>query len=171
MAKIIVRDPFHDVRSVVRHAFDDPFFHRSRRGGWNGDLTPLNRTNGGSSRALALDVYEDDGVLHVEAQLAGFSKDDVSVTLERGKLAIRAEHAIPETSESDDSENEGGVDVSPEEGRRYFVRERRSGSLSRSLLIGDSWDADSVGGTLENGVLKLTIAKSVEAQPRTIEIS
>ena len=178
MANIIVRDPFHDARSIMRHAFDDPFSHRSRIGGWSGDLTPvLRRRNGSSSHTLALDVYEDDGVLHVEAPLAGFTKDDVNVTLEKGKLTIRAERETLAESSSDDSgsgvttEAETPQSGGSDDGRRYFVRERRSGSVARSLLIGDSWDADSVGGTLEDGVLKLTIAKSVKALPRTVEIT
>ena len=171
MANITVRDPFHDMRSVMRHAFDEPFFRRT----WNGDLSPaLRRRNGDSSHALALDVYEDDGVLHVEAPLAGFSKDDVKVTLENGKLTIRAEHETTTESDSSDTDVDAeteGTDDSSTDGRRYFVRERRWGTVARSLLIGDAWDADTVQGTLEDGVLKLTVAKSVEAQPRTVEIS
>ena len=171
MANITVRDPFHDMRSVMRHAFDEPFFRRA----WNGDLSPaLRRRSGPSSHALALDVYEDDGVLHVEAPLAGFTKDDVKVTLENGKLTIRAEHETTTESDSNDTEAEAeteGTDDSSTDGRRYFVRERRWGAVARSLLIGDAWDAETVHGALEDGVLKLTVAKSVEAQPRTVEIS
>lgn len=156
MANITVRDPFHEMRSVMRHALDEPFFRRA----WSGDL----------SRALALDVYEDDGVLHVEAPLACFNRDEVKVTLEKGTLTIRAEHETVTQPDSDDAETERTDDSSTDE-RRYFVRERRWGSVARRLLIGDAWDAETVNGTLENGVLSLTIAKSVEAQPRTVEIS
>jgi HSP20 family protein len=176
MSNITVRDPFHDMRSVVRHAFDEPFFRRA----WSGDLSPaLRRRNGHSSHALALDVYEDDGVLHVEAPLPGFTKDDVKVTLEKGKLTIRAEHETKTESNSTDTDIDididtdvdVGTDGSSPNGRRYFMRERRSGAVARSLLIGDTWDADTVHGALEDGVLKLTVAKSLEAQPRTVEIA
>ena len=168
MSNITVRDPFHDMRSVVRHAFDEPFFRRA----WSGDLSPaLRRRNGHSSHALALDVYEDDGVLHVEAPLPGFTKDDVKVTLEKGKLAIRAEHETKTESNSGDTDVDAETDGSSPNGRRYFMRERRSGAVARSLLIGDTWDADTVHGALEDGVLKLTVAKSLEAQPRTVEIA
>ena len=168
MSNITVRDPFHDMRSVVRHAFDEPFFRRA----WSGDLSPaLGRRNSHSSHALALDVYEDDGVLHVEAPLPGFTKDDVKVTLEKGKLAIRAEHETKTESNSGDTDTDTETDGSSPNGRRYFMRERRSGAVARSLLIGDTWDADTVHGALEDGVLKLTVAKSLEAQPRTVEIA
>jgi HSP20 family protein len=171
MANITVRDPFHGMHSVMRHAFDEPFFRRA----WNGDLSPaLRRRTGASSHALALDVYEDDGVLHVEAALAGFTKDDVKVTLEKGKLTIRAEQETTTESKAGDTEVDGeteGTDDSSTDGRRYFLRERRWGAVARSLLIGDTWDAETVHGTLEDGVLKLTVAKSIEAQPRTVEIS
>ena len=169
MTNITVRDPLHEMRSVMRYAFDEPFFRRA----WSGDLIPvLSRRNGDSSRALALDVYEDDGVLHVEAPLAGFNKDEVKVTLEKGTLMIRAEHetATQRASASAGAETDRTDDRSSD-GRRYLVRERRWGSVARRLLIGDAWDDETVNGTLENGVLSLTIAKSVKAQPRTIEIS
>ena len=53
MGNITVRDPFHDMRSVMRYAFDEPFFRRA----WSGDLSAvLSWRNGDSSRALVLDV-------------------------------------------------------------------------------------------------------------------
>ena len=89
-----------------------------------------------------------------------------------GKLTIRAE----KVSESEDNETEaakgGGADASKDEVERtYFVHERHWGSVSRSLLVGDSWDADSISGTLKDGVLVLTIKKAKAAQPRHVEIS
>ena len=107
MSNITVRDPFHDMRNATRHAFDGPFFRRA----WSGDLSPALRSrNGHSSHALALDVYEDDGVLHVEAPLPGFTKDDVKVTLEKGKLTIRAEHETTTESNSGDTDVDAGTD-------------------------------------------------------------
>jgi len=85
--------------------------------------------------------------------------------LEKGKLTIRAETTSEAAETKDDAE------ASQDDGRTYFIRERHWGSVSRSLFVGDSWDADSVSGTLNDGVLVVTIKKAKEAQPRRVEIA
>ncbi len=154
MTNVSVRDPFGDIRSVMRRAFDEPFFSRQ----WRGDFVPTHREDSGS-HALALDVYETEAGLTVEAPVPGFDKDDVEVTLEKGKLTIRAE------------KSEKSEETTEKDGRKYFIRERRSGSVFRSLLVGDSWDPDAVSATIKDGVLVLTISKAKDAQRRQIAIS
>lgn len=168
MTSVTVRDPFADMRSIMRRAFDEPFFARQ----WRGDFMPVAKRELGGPSSLALNVFETEEGLTVEAPIPGFSKDDVEVVLEKGKLTIRAE----KVAESEDDETEtakgGGAEASKDEAERtYFVRERHWGSVSRSLLVGDSWDADSISGALKDGVLVLTIKKSKAAQPRHVEIS
>jgi HSP20 family protein len=168
MTSVTVRDPFAEMRSIMRRSFDEPFFARQRRG----HFAPITRHEPEGSSGLALNVYETDEGLSVEAPIPGFSKDDVDVVLEKGKLTIRAEKA--ETSEPDGTgASEDGETKAPsdEAGRTYFVRERPWGNVSRSLLVGDSWDADSIAGVLKDGVLVLTIKKAKSAQPRHVEIS
>ncbi len=154
MTRLTVRDPFRDARSLMRRSFGD----------WGPSLW-FDEPDGFFSRphirhiALPLDVYETEDGLSVEAPLPGFEKDEVSVTLEKGKLSIRAEH-------SDESDDEKTVD-----GRTYFVRERHQGAVARSLVIGEGYDGDSVSGSLKEGVLTVTIAKTPEARPKEIEIS
>ncbi len=153
----IVHDPFSEMRAFMRRAFDGaPSRH------WLDDFDGF--VGGGHNRALRhqslpLDAYETDDGLVVEAQLPGFAKDDVTVTLEQGKLSIRAElQAQPD-------------DGAEQDGRRYFRRERRLGAVSRTFGIGESYDPDSVSATLKDGVLTLTIAKVAAAQPKQIEIA
>lgn len=157
MTNVSVRDPFGDIRSVMRRAFDEPFFSRQ----WRGDFVPTGRDNS-ASHALALDVYETEAGLTVEAPVPGFDKDDVEVTLEKGKLTIRAEKS---------EKSEEAEETTEKDGRKYFIRERRSGSVFRSLLVGDSWDPDAVSATIKDGVLVLTIGKAKDAQRRQIAIS
>jgi len=108
---------------------------------------------------LPLDVFESEDGLTVEAPVPGFDKDDVEVTLEKGKLTIRAE-------KSDEHEEQG-----EEAGRAYFLRERSHGVTSRSILIGDSYDPNSVEGSLKDGVLTISVSKAPEAQPKRVAIS
>jgi len=38
-----------------------------------------------------VDIHEDDGHYYVEAELPGFKRDDISVSLEKGVLTISVE--------------------------------------------------------------------------------
>ena len=149
---IMVRDPFNEMRSFMRRAFSD-------LGGWD----PFS-DNGGASLvrrahcAIPLDVYESADGLTVQAPVPGFTKDEIDVTYERGKLSIRTEHA---------SEKQGEQDV---DGRTYFLREVEQGVHSRSLRIGAAYDPDSIHGDLKDGVLTLQIQRAAAAQPRKVPI-
>lgn len=147
---ITVRDPFHEMRHFMRRAFDDGLPH------WFDDFPAVRPT---PANTLPLDVFESEGGLTVEAPLPGFDKADVEVTLEKGKLTIRAEASEEQTEEGD------------EEGRTYFLRERAHGVSSRSILIGESYDADSVEGSLKDGVLTIGVSEAPQAQPKRVPIS
>lgn len=149
-ANVIVRDPFHEMRDRVRRAFDETL------PGWFDESAVATRHS--QTQTIPLDVFETDAGLTVEAPLPGFSADEVEVTLEKGKLTVRAEHNSEHSEESE------------VEGRTYFLRERSQGVISRSILIGDSYDSSSVEGTLKDGVLKIGVKKAPEAQPRRVEI-
>lgn len=166
MANVTVRDPFRDIRSVLgrsvmRRAFDEPFF-TPRPAGF---VARYARTGSRhvSSGLLQMDVFESEGQLTVEAPLPGFDKDEVEVTLDKGKLTIAASHSEQSEDEST-SESEGSE-------RKYFIRERRQGSVGRSLQIGEGWEPESVEGALNNGVLTLTVKRSETDLPRKVEIS
>jgi len=157
MAQIAVRDPLAEVRSRMRRAFGEigardlgDEFDALTVGVWGGR---------GRSRHIPMDVYETaDGVI-VHAWLPGFTTEEVQVTLETGKLSIRAEHPA-EDAETPDAQK-----------RAYFVRELDHGPASRSLLIGKGYDPDSIAGSLKHGMLTLTIKKLPAAQPRRITIA
>ncbi len=171
MANVTVRDPFRDMRSVfgrsvMRRAFDEPFF-TPRPAGFVTHYGHVGSGHVGSRRVgsglLQMDVFESEGQLTVEAPLPGFDKDEVEVTLDKGKLTIAASHSVQSEDEST-SESEGSE-------RKYFIRERRQGSVSRSLQIGEGWEPESVEGALSNGVLTLTVKRSVSELPRKVEIN
>jgi HSP20 family protein len=148
---VTVRDPLHEMRSLMRRTFDDAL------PGWFDDL---HRAGERPFRAqsVPLDVYETEDGLAVEALLPGFGKDDVDVTLEKGKLSIRAEKRET-TEKSQDAE-----------GRTYFLRERAVGASARSILIGDSYEPDSIEGSLKDGVLSIRVRKVAAAQPKRVTI-
>lgn len=51
-----------------------------------------------------------------------------------------------------------------------MASERRQGSFSRQLLLGDSLDADRIHASYENGVLTMTIPVAETSKPRKIEV-
>ena len=147
-----VQGPFAEMGSAMQRAFGDSF-PRARFVDWNEELRGGVVVRGAR---IPLDVYESTDTLTVEAPLPGFRRDDIDVMLERGKLTIRPQSA-EEAAESD--------------GRNYFMRERHHGALSRSILIGESYDPDSLAAVLSDGLLTITMKKSLAAQPRHIQVS
>lgn len=102
----------------------------------------------------ALNVWEDDKAVYVEAALPGFRMQDVEVTLERQVLTIRGSRS------QDDAE-----------GKRWLHRERSLSEFERTVSIREMLDAERVSATMKDGVLIVTLPKSAAAQPRKININ
>lgn len=51
------------------------------------------------------------------------------------------------------------------------MRERHRGAVSRSILIGDTWNADGVQASLKDGLLTLEVEKQPEALPKEIAVT
>ncbi|MGE0227509.1 MAG: Hsp20/alpha crystallin family protein [Dehalococcoidia bacterium] len=105
---------------------------------------------------LALDIYEQDNALVVEASVPGFSREDIDVQLHQGLLSIVASR--PAQRDVADS------------GRRYYRQERPTGAWTRRIALpGVVHDAD-VAAQMKDGVLILRIPIPAAARPRRIEI-
>ena len=92
----------------------------------------------------------DEGKNYVlEADLPGFSKEDIHVDVDNGMLTISAER----NSETEQKGENG-----------YVRRERSYGSYSRSFDISNV-NTDDIKGNYANGVLTLTLPKKYETAP------
>lgn len=100
------------------------------------------------------DIWEDDESVHVEAELPGFAKDDIEVTLENGMLQISAER-------SSETEQRKGSPI---------LNERRYAKYYRSFALPAAVGDEDVDATFNNGVLHLTLPKRPEARPRRINL-
>ena len=107
----------------------------------------------------AVDVSEDANHFHVEAELPGFSRDEVDITLEDGVLTIRADRK-EETKKGD-----ACGDKQPLHVERRWVRFERSFTLPTAV------NENSVQARLDNGILSITLDKREEVKPRKIQIS
>ena len=102
----------------------------------------------------ALDVAEDEKQVTVTAELPGMQKDEMEITVHNGVLTLKGEKKEEKTSE------EGG----------YHKMERRYGTFEKSVRLPEYVDESKIQAAYRNGVLTLTMPKSEEAKPKSIEI-
>ena len=105
-------------------------------------------------KAMALDIVEHDSEFQVLANLPGFKKEDVKITVHDNQLVIDA------TYNSNKEEKKGTV----------YRCERYSGSYRRSLYLPENADSTRIGARMEDGVLTLSIPKKPETPKKEIVI-
>ena len=140
-------------RTPVRNIWRDPFeafdreIIRALGGLQNNDSTPNERLG-----SYPVDIHEDDDHVYVDAELPGFNKDEVDITLESGVLTISAER-------------------NQEPKQTEHLTERRYTRVQRSFTLPTSVDDNAVEANLVEGVLKLKLTKHAEVKPRKIKVS
>ena len=95
----------------------------------------------------------DDNVV-VTAEIPGVEASDLDISVHNNTLTLRGS-VSPEK---------------PEENRKYHRRERAGGSFARSWQLPFDIDRDKVEAKLENGVLELTLPRSVKDKPKKIQV-
>lgn len=103
-----------------------------------------------------VDVVENDDAVEVTTDLPGIKPEEVEVELRDNCLVISAEHREEREEKTD---------------QKFHRVERRRGSYSRSVWLPSPVDESQVEARLENGVLKVTLPKTNEAQKRRIKVS
>lgn len=117
---------------------------------WNGN----GQNADGTTAAYPVDIREQEGQILVDAELPGFKKDEVKVTLERGVLSIRAEH-------KEEKKKEQGTE---------YLNERSYRRIQRAFTLPADVDESKVEADLKDGVLHLTLQKSKNNSAHQIEI-
>ena len=103
---------------------------------------------------MPLDVIENEAGFEITANIPGVNADDIDITFEDKVLTIKAETS---SDESDESEN-------------FHIRERRSGSFTRSLRLPNTVDVENISADYVNGVLTLSLPKAEAAKPKKISV-
>jgi HSP20 family protein len=101
----------------------------------------------------AVNVWEDENNLFVEAEVPGLKAEDLDVTVVGDELTIKGER-------TEDGPAEGA----------FHRRERGVGSFTRIVRLTSEVDADRVQASLAEGVLLLTLPKAETAKPRKIKV-
>jgi len=107
-------------------------------------------------RSPALDVAESGQAYTVTLDLPGVAKDNVKVSIEGRRVQIEAQ--ADKTAER-------------KEGDRVLVRERAATSYARSFVLPVELDQERCTAKLDNGVLKLELAKRRSASATQIAIN
>jgi len=116
-----------------------------------------NGGGGGYLAPYAVDVREDADHIYVEAELPGYKKDEIDITLENQTLTIAAERR---------SEQEKGDETKGE----LLLHERRYSRFLRSFTLPPTVDEQTVNAKLTDGVLTITLNKREETKPRKISV-
>jgi len=103
--------------------------------------------------AMPMDAYRQGDEFIVALDLPGVETDSIDLTVEQNVLTVHAERRprVP-----DDVER--------------VVGERRYGTFSRQLFLGETLDTDRLQADYDDGVLSIRIPVAEQAKPRKIEI-
>ena len=116
----------------------------------------FNSTTRAVNTAFNTDVIDNGDSYELDAELPGFKKEDIHLSIENDCLTISAERKLNKD----------------EKLPNFVKRERFYGSCSRSFDL-TGIDVDKISAAYVDGVLKLTLPKESEEVPvsRSIEIS
>ncbi len=124
-------------------------------------FAPFTRRRGAHARSMPVNVYETETGIAIDATLPGFDKDDIEVTVESGRLRIRAEHKLENCEDA----------AHDHEDRRYRYREVFRRTVERSFEIGERFEAGAIQAELDKGVLHLELPRAEADQAQKIEIN
>lgn len=102
---------------------------------------------------MRADIYEEGNNYHIDIDIPGLKKEDISIEADNGYLRIKASKLVEEDAN-----------------KTYIRHERIYGEYERSFYLKDL-DIDEIKAELIDGTLKITIPKKEKEQTKkTIEI-
>ena len=126
-------------------------YRRRSPGSWFRDF--LTEDIFGGLSTIKADIFTEGGQLVIEAELPGFNKEEIKVKVNDRQLTISAQRK----------------NMSEEKAEDYIRRERNVSQVCRTFIIEDL-DADKIQASFENGLLRLTVPKPQELEPKIREI-
>ena len=97
---------------------------------------------------LKCDIYEEDANYHIDVDIPGFNKDEISIDMDNGYLTISA--CKEEVSN-----------------KNYIRQERTYGKYQRSFYLGDL-DSENIKANFKDGMLKITVPKKAEIESKKV---
>lgn len=117
----------------------------------------LTKTLAGSeaSGSYGTDIIENQDSYEVFIDVPGFTKEQVSISVDKNELVVAGECETSEKSEE----------------KTFLLRERSQRAFSKRFSLPKDINTEEISANIENGVLKISLAKAVEAKPKTIAIN
>lgn len=129
-------DHFHDLHEELSEVLNSTF-------AGVGPFTP------GSP---AIDASEDEQNFYIRAELPGFKKETIEITLHEGVLTLSG------------AKKEENTDY------KLARRERFDGSFRRSVTLSSPVNGEQIKAGFAEGILTITLPKAEEAKPKQISI-
>ncbi len=104
-----------------------------------------------------LEMYEDENNIVVKMKAAGFTPEQIEISIEGKMLTITGKSE----AEKEDQDLK----------RKYYYREMRNESFTRSVSLPNNVKSDSVNAGFKNGILTITMPKVEEVKPKKIAIT
>lgn len=105
-------------------------------------------------RAMAMDIVEKDKEYVILANLPGYKKDNVKISVNENQLHIEA--TCEEKKEEQDA--------------TMYRCERYSGNYRRNLVLPENADVEKISAKMEDGVLTLLVPKKEPTPKKEITI-
>jgi HSP20 family protein len=138
--------PFNRKNDITTSTLED---FRNMLDDFFSDSWPFRRSL--AADTFKIDVQDNKNEYIVEAELPGVKKEDISITLDDGRLTIAV--VKNETVE--------------EKNKNYIHKERRYSSMSRSILLSDA-ESSGVKAKLDNGVLQICVPKQPKPSSQVV---
>ncbi len=103
-----------------------------------------------------VNIQTEGNEVIVEAEMVGLTKDDISLDLKGSELTLRGK-----TRQNNETVPKGYT---------VIYKERCPLEYVRSFVVGDDIDKSKIDAQYVNGILRVKLLKSKDAQPKKIEI-
>jgi HSP20 family protein len=140
-------DPFRDL-SILQERMNRVFEDAAGRG-WKHD-EPSSTT----SWSPAVDIYETDNEILVQAELPGVDRKDIALQLENNVLTLRGDRRFEKETNQEN----------------YHRIERSYGGFSRAFTIPTIVDEDKIRADYKDGILKIALPKKEQVKAKQIKI-
>ena len=139
-------DPFRDL-SMLQDRMNRLFDDAGR--GWHGD-----EPSATTSWSPAVDIYETENEIMVQAELPGVDRKDIGLNLENNVLTLKGERRFEKETKQEN----------------YHRIERSYGAFSRSFSIPAIVDEEKIRADYKDGILKIALPKKEQVRPKQIRI-
>ena len=103
---------------------------------------------------LAIDVYQTDTDIVIQAPIAGIKKEDLDISIENDLVTIKGNREKPPEVEE----------------KNYFYQECYWGPFSREIILPDEGDPSRAEASMREGILTLKIPRIEREKKRKIKI-